>query len=168
MILSSTAHLLHYCVNYSANNFLIVSMILQNRHVDLFTGVSMALEDTFKDWQGNYLEIVDRQRIAIGNRSNAFLLIKNFRIRFSYYTWNTYGHYYCHHIYASLYRIIRMRSNHRNMIKPCIVCYKNHVKDDCLVSYTIFVNIVSIKISKLRNIIMPAASSNTSSTSCVF
>ena len=104
------------------------------------------------------MEIVDEQRIAIGKcvfidqeflGSNIILEINMFIIIVT--------------ISASLYRIIR--SNHRNMIKPCIVSYKNHVKDDCLVSYTIFVNLVSIIISKLKNIIMPAALSNILPTS---
>ena len=71
-------------------------------------------------------------------------------------------------ISASLYRMIRTQSNQRNMIKPCIVSYKNHINGNCLVSYTIFVNLVSIKISKLKNIIMPAALSNTLSMSWEF
>ena len=41
-------------------------MIFQNRHVDLLTGVNIALEDTFENWQYHYLAIVDEQRIAIG------------------------------------------------------------------------------------------------------
>ena len=60
-----------------------VSMIFQNRHVDLLTGVNIALEDTFENWQYHYLAIVDEQRIAIGK---CVFIDQEFPDKLKYYT----------------------------------------------------------------------------------